>query len=86
MNLHVCHLHPVIRTSERFARLTWFERDLFYGLLNAAELNGHFENRPGLIRAAIYAPMLSKVTERDVERALQRLHSAELVKLYVGED
>lgn len=75
-----------IRTSRRFARLSWFHRDFFYGLLNAADECGRFENDADVLRAALYAPLLSRVSKRDVQGAVIACHQAGLVKLWTGVD
>lgn len=84
MNLHKCIVHPGIRTSERFARLNWFQRDLFYGLLSAAHKGGWFENNAAALRAALFAPCLGKVSERDLKDGLLKLREVELIKLWTG--
>jgi hypothetical protein len=84
MMLHKCIVRPEIRTSQRFARLNWLHRDLFYGLLNAAQGDGWFEASAQLLRAALYAPSLGKVSERDVRDGLLKLREVGLIKLWTG--
>jgi hypothetical protein len=86
MNLHKCILHPGIRTSDRFGRLSWFHRDLFYGLLNATHKGGWFEANAGTLRAALYAPCLGKVPERDIQDGLLKLREVGLIKLWTGKN
>lgn len=77
-----CLLYAGIRGSARFAKLSWFQRDFFYGLLNAADPMGRFEANVDVLRAVLYAPVLSKVSKRDVQGALAACQQAELVKLW----
>jgi hypothetical protein len=84
MNLHKCIVHPGIRTSEKFGRLNWLQRDLFYGLLSAAHKGGWFENNAGALRAALFAPCLGKVSERDIKDGLLKLREVGLIKLWTG--
>lgn len=85
MTLHKVIVRPGIRTSEKFARLSWFHRDLFYGLLNSVQTReGWFEENATLVRAALYAPCLGKVSERDVNDGLQKLREVGLIKLWTG--
>lgn len=87
MNLHKVIVRPGIRTSERFARLNFFERDLFYGLLSVANTKaGWFENNATVLRAALFAPCLGKVSERDVKAGLLRLQEGRLIKLWTGKN
>jgi hypothetical protein len=74
-----------IRTSKKVGALSWFERDLFSGLIHVADDFGRFEADADMLRAVLYAPCLSKVSGRDVGKALVRLHQAGLVKLYTHE-
>jgi hypothetical protein len=72
-----------LRTSRRFAELNrWIERDFFYGLLHVADDFGRFEADVGMLRAVLFAPVLHKVSERDVASCLVRVHEVGLVKLY----
>jgi hypothetical protein len=77
-----------IRTSKRFARLTWFERDMFMGLLLVADDYGRFEADADTLRTVLFGPLLSKVSARDVQRSLMRFAAPEigLVKLYTVKD
>jgi hypothetical protein len=84
MNLHKCIVHPGIRTSDKFGRLNWFQRDLFYGLLSAAHKGGWFENNAAALRAALFAPCLGKVSERDLKDGLLKLREVGLIKLWTG--
>lgn len=85
MMLRDCMLYAGIRSSRKFARLSWFQRDFFYGLLNVAWPAGRFESDVGLLQAALYAPLLSKVSKRDVQVALAECHRIGLVKLWTDE-
>ncbi len=79
-----CMVYCGIQTSRRFARLTWFQRDFFRGLLHVCDDYGRFEADVGMLRTVLYAPALEKVSERDVKEALLRCadDSLGLVKLY----
>lgn len=85
MTMHDCMLYAGIRSSRKFARLTWFQRDFFYGLLHAAWPAGRFESDVEVLRAAVYAPLLPKVTKRDVQDALVKCHEVGLVKLWTDD-
>lgn len=84
MTLRDRMVYAGIRNSKRFARLSWFERDFFMGLLLVADDYGRFEAEPDTLRTVLYGPLLSKVTMRDVQGALMRFAATEtgLVKLY----
>lgn len=85
MNLHKVIVRPGIRTSAAFGRLNFFQRDLFYGLLSAAHTKGGwFEADAALLRAALFAPCLGKVSERDVRDGLLKLREVGIVKLWTG--
>lgn len=87
MNLHTVQVRPGIRTSERFGRLGMGERDLFYGLLSAAnQKEGWFEANATVLRCALYAPCLGKVSERDVKDGLLKLREVGLIKLWTGKN
>lgn len=86
MNLSDRMVYAGIRTSRRFAQLGWMQRDFFYGLLNVADALGRFEADVEVLRAALYAPILSKVSKRDVQGALVACQRAGLVKLWTGVD
>lgn len=86
MNLRDRMLYGAIRRSERFARLTFFQRDLFYGLLNVCDDYGRFDADPKGLRVALYGPCLSKVSWKDIQLALVPLHEQGLVRLYTGND
>lgn len=77
-------LYAGIRTSRRFAALSWFQRDFFYGLISVADDYGRFEADAEVLRTVLYGLSLGKVTERDVQGALLRFAAADigLVKLY----
>lgn len=85
MTMRDCMLYAGIRGSRKFARLTWFQRDFFYGLLHAAWPAGRFESDVELLRAALYAPLLTKVSKRDVVQALAACREAGLLKLQTDE-
>jgi len=75
-------IRHAIRNSPRFARASWRERDFYYGLLTIADDLGRFDATPAILRAGLYAPMLQKVSERDVKEMLARCQALGLVKLY----
>jgi hypothetical protein len=80
--LRKCIVYPEIRTSERLAKLSWMQRDFFYGLLSLADPKGRFEAEVCELRTALFAPMLSRVSERDVESSLAACQKNGLVKLW----
>jgi hypothetical protein len=73
-----------IQNSRRMAKLSWFQREFFRGLLHAADDYGRFEADAELLRSVLFALDLSKVSKRDVQEALLRCAAPEvgLVKLY----
>lgn len=88
MTLRDCMVYAGIQTSRSVAKLNWFQRDFFRGVLHACDDYGRFEADAGLLRTVLYAPMLDKVTERDVKGALLRCAEASvgLIKLYTVRD
>ncbi len=84
MTLRDRMVYAGIRTSRRFARLSWFERDLFQGILHVADDYGRFEVDVGMLRTVLYGPSLHKVSERDLQGALLRFGEVGigLVKFY----
>jgi len=78
-------IRHAIRNSPRFAKATWRERDFYYGLLTMADDYGRFDATPAILRAGLYAPILNKVSERDVKEMLARCHALGLVKLYTSD-
>lgn len=82
MTLRDRMVYAGLRTSRRFARLSWIQRDFFQGLLHVADDLGRFEADAGMLRTVLYGPLLAKVSERDVAQMLVQLHHVELVKLY----
>lgn len=86
MILRDCMLYAGIRTSRKFARLSWFQRDFFYGLLHAAWPAGRFETDVEVLRAALYGPLLKKVPPRDVQEALAECYRIGLVKLWTDDN
>jgi hypothetical protein len=85
MTLHSCIVRPGIRTSAKVARLSWFHRDFFHGLLAVGQGDeGWFEANETLLRAALYAPCLGKVSERDLRDGLRKLQEVGVIKLWTG--
>lgn len=63
-----------------------FERDLFYGLLSYAKRGGWFEADARLLRAALYAPCLGKVSEREIQDGLRKMREVQMLKLWTGKN
>jgi hypothetical protein len=77
-------LYAGIRTSRRFCRLSWFQRDLFVGLLHACDDYGRFEADAEKLWAVLYALDRARVSKRDVQEGLLRFTAADigLVRFY----
>lgn len=84
MTLRDFMLYAGIRTSRRFCRLSWFQRDLFVGILHACDDYGRFEADAEKLWSVLYALDRARVAKRDVQDGLRRFAAAEvgLVKYY----
>lgn len=75
-------IRKAIRNSDAFCTLDWFARDVYIGLLLYADDYGLYDARPKILRAELYALMLDKVRESDLQRALENCERAGLVRFY----
>ena len=77
-------LKESICRSEDIDSLTWFEEVLFYRLIVICDDFGRFDGRIKIIKGSCFP--LKSVTEKDIERALNKLSAVGLVKLYQVEE
>lgn len=75
-------LRDGILTSERVNALNW-EQEVFYRrLFSVVDDYGRFDGRPVILRSALYPLKLDQMREANIERCLQILESAGLVRPY----
>lgn len=78
-------LREGILTSERISTLDW-EAEVFYRrLMSVVDDYGRYSAHPALLRAALFPLQLDKTRESNMERLLQVLERARLVRLYSAE-
>lgn len=77
-------LKESICRSEEIDSLTWFEEVLFYRLIVTCDDFGRFDGRLKIIKASCFP--LKSVTEKDIDKALNKLSAVGLVKLYQVEE
>ena len=77
-------LKESICRSEDIDSLTWFEEVLFYRLIVICDDFGRFDGRIKIIKGSCFP--LKSVTEKDIDRALNKLSAVGLVKLYKVEE
>ncbi len=69
-----------ICTSEDYARLTLFQRDLFIRLIVSVDDFGRYDARPAILRGKLYP--LENVTTKAIDDSLAALASAGMIELY----
>ena len=69
-----------ICTSEDYAKLTLFQRDLFIRLIVSADDFGRYDARPAILRGRLYP--LENVTSKSIDDALAALANLGIVALY----
>ena len=77
-------LKESICRSEEIDSLSWFEEVLFYRLIVTCDDFGRFDGRLKIIKASCFP--LKSVTEKDIDKALNKLSAVGLVKLYQVEE
>lgn len=73
-----------IRTSDSINELSWFEECLFYRLMVSCDDYGRFDGRIAIIKGACFP--LKDVTNRDIEKGLNKLVAVGLVGHYTVEE
>lgn len=73
-------LKESICRSEEIDSLTWFEEVLFYRLIVVCDDFGRFDGRIKIIKGSCFP--LKNITEKDIERALNKLSAVGLVRVY----
>ena len=73
-------LKESICTSDSIAKLSWFEEVLFYRLIVSCDDYGRYDARPAVLKGKLFP--LSDVTTKQIEKAIIRLSTVAMVKLY----
>lgn len=73
-------LKESICSSESINSLSWFEEVVFYRLIVICDDFGRFDARPAILRSRLFP--LKSVTDKQIERALESLRTADMVCLY----
>lgn len=73
-------LKESICTSDSIEVLSWFEEVLFYRLIVKCDDYGRYDGRPAIIKGNCFP--LKDVTNKDIEKALDKLSAAGLVRVY----
>ena len=77
-------LKESIRTSDSVNELSWFEEVLFYRLMVSCDDYGRFDGRIAIIKGTCFP--LKNVTNKDIEKALDKLVAVGLVGHYEVEE
>lgn len=77
-------LKESIRTSDSINELSWFEEVLFYRLMVSCDDYGRFDGRVAIIKGTCFP--LKNVTNKDIEKALDKLVAVGLVGHYEVEE
>lgn len=73
-------LKESICRSDSVDQLSWFEEVLFYRLIVNCDDYGRYDGRPAIIKGSCFP--LKDVTTKDIEKALNELSAAGLVRVY----
>lgn len=73
-------LKESICSSDSIEQLSWFEEVLFYRLIVKCDDYGRYDGRPAIIKGNCFP--LKDVTVKDIEKALNKLSAAGLVRVY----
>lgn len=76
-------LKESICSSDSIDALSWFEEVLFYRLIVKCDDYGRYDGRPAIIKGNCFP--LKNVTNKDIEKALDKLSAAGLVRVYVAQ-
>ena len=77
-------IYESIRTSDDYAKLSYFERDLFIKLIVSVDDFGIFEARPAILKGQL-SP-LDSCTLKQIETALAKMERLGIIILYHGAD
>lgn len=77
-------LKESIRTSDSISQLNWFEEVLFYRLIVSCDDYGRFDGRIPIIKGTCFP--LKDVTNKDIEKALNKLVAVGLAGHYMVEE
>lgn len=77
-------LKESIRTSDSISQLNWFEEVLFYRLIVSCDDYGRFDGRIPIIKGTCFS--LKDVTNKDIEKALNKLVAVGLAGHYMVEE
>ncbi len=73
-------LKESICRSEEIDSLSWFEEVLFYRLIVICDDFGRYDGRAKIIKGSCFP--LKSITEKDINKALERLSAVGLVRVY----
>lgn len=73
-------LKESICRSEEIDALSWFEEVLFYRLIVTCDDFGRYDGRTKIIKGSCFP--LKDVTEKDIDKALEKLSAVGLVRVY----
>ena len=73
-------LKESICRSEEIDSLSWFEEVLFYRLIVTCDDYGRYDGRAKVIKGTCFP--LKDITEKDIDKAINKLASVGLVKVY----
>lgn len=73
-------LKESIRISDDIDALSWFEEVLFYRLIVSCDDYGRYDGRAKIIKGTCFP--LKDVTEKDIDKALNKLSAVGLVRVY----
>lgn len=75
-------IRDAILTSGRVASLSWEEEVFYRRLMSVADDYGLYDARPPILRSALYALQLDKMSECNIQRCLSACEAAGLILLY----
>jgi len=79
-------VRATILTSERVNRLTWAAEVMYRRLFSVCDDYGRFDGRPSILRAALFALRLDRVTELNIVEWLAECQAAGLLIRYTVDD
>lgn len=75
-------IKETICTSDNVDGLSWFQEVVFYRLMVQCDDFGRMDARPAILKARMF-PLKENVTVGEIEAAVDKLHEAELIDLYI---
>lgn len=84
-------LRPGIRTSDKLAALIqdkaggWFAAHMYTLLITVVDDYGRYDARPQILRSELFPLLLDTVREANVQRAIEALERARLIRRYESE-